>query len=136
MKLKSEFNQAQIEVIYEGEHHMGAISINFVLDKKFRGVNKIRTTNGEAKFDKKSPYLIIYDTLMILIFDYNKNEVYHVFHGKGNYISKVTLNSGILSYQITSSDGLKNKYVVHLEKNKKYLGYGNASNGKMPSTYP
>jgi hypothetical protein len=136
--LKSKFKNAKVEISYLGEHHMGAMTVVFELDRKFRGVGKFRSTNGNAEFDDKAPYLIIYDSLVILLFDYDKKEVYSLSTRGPEYFSNINLSDGILRYH--KFDRQIQKLVpfsVDLCKNNLQPGYGPVlRTGKMPSAYP
>ncbi len=116
---------------------MGARAINFTLDKKFRGLDSFRSTNGEALFDDSSPILIIYDASIILIFNYSKNEVYNIKIDKPKYIKTAHVSKGILTYKIINNDTNKmKKETKNISKRVNSVGYGIMSSGKMPSAYP
>lgn len=136
MAIQSIVIKAKVEIENLGEHHMGCSSIHFTLDRKFRGVNKFYSTNGEAQFDDKLPYLIIHDALVILIFDFNAKEVYNVESANPVFILSAKISNGILTVKTNDYKSGENKtFVMDVKKEKLPVGYGKVSNGKMPSTY-
>ncbi len=129
MSLISKVNRAKVEIEYLGEHHMGCASLSFKLDRKFRGVDKFYNTNGQALFDTKLPYLIIYDARVILVFDYVKKEVYHIDSSGNSIINNVSIDNGLIIYSNSENKSLK----YDLTKNRPDIGYGKVNNGRFPS---
>jgi len=100
----------------------------FKLDRKFGGVDKFYNTNGQALFDNKLPYLIIYDARVILIFDYAQKEVYHINSPGTSTIYNVSIENGLITY--TDSD--KKPFKIDMTKVNLEKGYGKVSNGRFP----
>ncbi len=134
MKITSKVIKAWYEKEFMGEHHMGAYTVKFKLDRKFRGVDTFLTTNGEAMFDEKKPYLIIYDAVVILVFDYEKKELYNIETKKPYLFRKAEINNGKVIYTTENYQTSTTETVaIDLDTHKLSPGYGRINNGKFPS---
>lgn len=122
---------------YLGEHHMGAVGIEIVLEKSFKGVSKFRCTNGGVLDEPSGRFLVLFDAGVILVLDYMENSVYHLIININDGYKTPHIEGGKTLYLKSSYSGNKHGQSFNLEtKSGLTKGFGPVRQGRFPSAYP
>jgi len=132
--MKPTKNKIKYSLQYRGEHHMGAASIDIVLEKPIKGVSRFYTTNGGAISSKDGRFVIVFCPLMFLVLDADDSSVYHCNTGTDYELPKFENENTI---KIAHAPDIPLKTITIDLHSKKGLqkGFGRVSRGKFPGAY-
>lgn len=122
---------------FHGEHHMGASSLDFELEKAIKGIKTFRTTNGRALQDQSGRFLLLYDAVAALILDFHDHTVHHLVFSSAEQSQELTLVENALC--LSGSPASKTRKCLCPDLTSKTglaQGFGPVRNGKFPSAYP
>ena len=82
-----------------GEHHMGAESVVIVPDRPVAGVTRFHTTNGQARFDPNSRWLIIEGVIGFVAVRLDDGAVAHYQDPAGAFIGSWSVSAETLEWR-------------------------------------
>jgi len=117
-----------------GEFHMGASHIRIILDREFYGVREFHSTNGELLFSEYSPHAILYDGLILIVFDYQYNQASHLCPPQNKFISEAKFFRGGVELPPFKAQSDCDKNIKISFGSDQFLpGLGKAQKGQLPS---
>lgn len=133
-KLKSP-NGRFIHIDDLGEHHMGAVHIEFIPSEAIHGVSRFFTTNGQLFYREEDDCFYLFDTCLLVRLNADTWRAVHLCHPEGLYCSSVRIEGDEMKMDFYKYIGRGETRSIPLAEIPWQDGLGPASAGVFPSAF-